>query len=70
MNTIKVKQGCSSEQKRIITEYFNGLTFKSLVKKYSESHLVRSESTGKEIKMPKSMAEKEIYEALRCIDWN
>lgn len=70
MNTIKVKQGCSSEQKRIITEYFSGVTFKSLVKKYSESHMVKSESTGKEIKMPKDMASEKVYEALSYIDWS
>lgn len=70
MNTIKVKQGCSSEQKRIITEYFSGVTFKELVKKYSASHTVKSESTGKEIVMPKDMAERKIYKALSYIDWS
>lgn len=70
MNVVKTKKGCSEKQKQIITEYFNGVTFKNLVKKYSESHMVKSESTGKEIKMPKNMAEKEIYKALSYIDWN
>lgn len=70
MNTIKVKRGCSSEQKRIITEYFSGITFKNLVKRYSTSHTIKSEITGKEVVMPKSMAAREVYQALSYIDWN
>lgn len=70
MNTIKVKQNCSNEQEQIIKEYFSGVTFKELVKKYSASHTVKSECTGKEIAMPKDMAAKEIYKALSYIDWS
>lgn len=70
MSDIKVKQGCSREYEQIIKEYFSGITFKGLVKKYSESHTVKSESTGKEIAMPKDMAAKEIYKALSYIDWS
>lgn len=70
MNTVKTKKGCSKEQQNIIVEYFSGVTFKELVKRYSSSHMVKSELTGKEISMPKDMAAKEIYKALSYIDWN
>lgn len=32
--------------------------------------MVKSESTGKEIKMPKDMASEKVYEALSYIDWS
>ncbi len=61
MNTVKVKEGCSREQKQIITEYFSGVSFKSLVK---------SEITGKENVMTKGMVEEKIYKALSYIEWD
>ena len=63
-----VKKSCPDEYKKIITEYFNGVTFKELVKRYSASHMVKSELTGKEISMSKAMAEKEVFKALSYID--
>lgn len=65
-----VKKSCPDEYKKIISEYFSGVTFKELVKRYSASHMVKSESTGKEIPMPKVMAEREVYKILSYIDWN
>ena len=53
-----VKKGCPVEYSEIISEYFKGVTFKELVKRYSASHMVKSESTGKEISMPKTMDER------------
>lgn len=47
MNVVKTKKGCSKEQQNIIAEYFSGVTFKELVKKYSVKHTVKSELTGK-----------------------
>lgn len=69
MTNNKFKPGCSKEQKEIINEYFSGVTFKELVKKYSQSHTIMSEITKKEIQMPTNEAELKIYEALSFIVW-
>ena len=69
MSNIQVKEGCSDKYKSIISEYFSGVTFNELVKKYSATHMVKSELTGKDILMPKDMAANEVYKALSYIDW-
>lgn len=67
--TKQYKPGTTREQQNIIKQFFYGTTVDGLVKEYQNSHMVKSEVTGKDIRMPKKMAKEIIYEALKLIDW-
>ena len=58
MNEDMFKDGATKEQKEIIRRYFEGTTFKTLVKEYSAAHLVKSDKTNKDIAIPKEAAAK------------
>lgn len=69
MATVCLKAAATREQEEIIQKYLGGASVDKLINEYVAIHTMRSEKTGKTIKMSKEAAGKKICAALSLIKW-